>query len=71
MKHVILSLQVILFVLLPALSQAQNRNLSQELIIPPREFSVMPFWFWNDDLKDDEIIRQIADFEAHMGYTDL
>jgi hypothetical protein len=68
MKHVILSLQVILFVLLPALSQAQNRNLSQELIIPPREFSVMPFWFWNDDLKDDEIIRQIADFEAHGVY---
>ena len=32
---------------------------------PPREFSVMPFWFWNDDLKDDELIRQIADFEAH------
>jgi hypothetical protein len=25
----------------------------------------MPFWFWNDTLKDDEIVRQIADFEAH------
>jgi hypothetical protein len=35
---------------------------------PPREFSVMPFWFWNDDLKDDELIRQIADFEAHGVY---
>jgi hypothetical protein len=32
---------------------------------PPREFSVMPFWFWNDELKDEELIRQIADFEAH------
>ena len=32
---------------------------------PPHEFSVMPFWFWNDDLKDDELLRQIADFEAH------
>ena len=22
---------------------------------PPREFSVMPFWFWNDTLKANEI----------------
>ncbi len=35
---------------------------------PPREFSVMPFWFWNDDLQDREIVRQIADFEAHGVY---
>jgi hypothetical protein len=25
----------------------------------------MPFWFWNDTLNDQEIIRQIADFESH------
>ncbi len=24
-----------------------------------------PFWFWNDDLQDGELIRQIADFQAH------
>lgn len=35
---------------------------------PPREFSVMPFWFWNDDLQDEELVRQIADFEAHGVY---
>ncbi len=35
---------------------------------PLREFSVMPFWFWNDTLKDKEIVRQIADFEAHGVY---
>jgi hypothetical protein len=35
---------------------------------PPREYSVMPFWFWNDELGDDEIIRQIGDFEAHGVY---
>jgi len=28
----------------------------------------MPFWFWNDDLDDGEIVRQIADFEAHGVY---
>ena len=25
----------------------------------------MPFWFWNDDLDEDEIRRQIADFQDH------
>ncbi len=28
----------------------------------------MPFWFWNDRLTDEEIVRQIADFEAHGVY---
>jgi hypothetical protein len=32
---------------------------------PPAEFSVCPFWFWNDALSQDEIVRQIEDFEAH------
>ena len=35
---------------------------------PPTEFSVLPFWFWNDDLDADEIGRQIADFEEHGVY---
>ena len=35
---------------------------------PPREFSVMPVWFWNDDLQDEELLRQIADFEVHGVY---
>ena len=32
---------------------------------PPREFSVMPFWFWNDDLSEAELLRQIDDFREH------
>jgi len=35
---------------------------------PPREFSVLPFWFWNDALTAQEIVRQIADFEEHGVY---
>jgi alpha-L-rhamnosidase len=42
---------------------AQDTN--QDFINPPREYSIMPFWFWNDTLKDEEIVRQITDFEAH------
>lgn len=32
---------------------------------PPAEFSLCPFWFWNDALSEQEIVRQIADFQAH------
>jgi len=43
-------------------------DLLHDLIDPPREFSVMPFWFWNDDLDEEEIVRQIRDFEEHGVY---
>jgi len=29
---------------------------------PPDEFTPIPFWFWNDALDEQEIIRQIRDF---------
>lgn len=45
-----------------------SQKLPADFIDPPREFSVMPFWFWNDTLKDEEIIKQIADFESHGVY---
>ncbi|SDU29506.1 hypothetical protein SAMN05444156_3127 [Verrucomicrobium sp. GAS474] len=32
---------------------------------PPADFSLCPFWFWNDALDEQEIVRQIADFQAH------
>jgi hypothetical protein len=43
----------------------KTQDIPKDYINPPREFSVMPFWFWNDTLKDEEIVRQIADFETH------
>lgn len=45
-----------------------GQNISKQFVDPPREFSVMPFWFWNDTLKSDEIIRQIKDFDEHGVY---
>ncbi|MHC4703432.1 MAG: hypothetical protein ACYTFQ_22935, partial [Planctomycetota bacterium] len=35
---------------------------------PPLEFSQAPFWFWNDNLTEEEIIRQLDDFRAHGVY---
>lgn len=49
-------------------NKVQSQNVPEQFINPPREFSVMPFWFWNDTLKADEIIRQIADFDEHGVY---
>ena len=45
-----------------------GQSVSKQFIDPPREFSVMPFWFWNDTLKADEIVRQIKDFDEHGVY---
>lgn len=35
---------------------------------PPREYSLVPFWFLNDNLSEEELIRQINDFETHGVY---
>ncbi|MBK8883803.1 MAG: hypothetical protein IPN67_15925 [Bacteroidales bacterium] len=50
------------------LQTLHSQPVPKDFINPPAEFSVMPFWFWNDTLKDEEIIRQIADFEEHGVY---
>lgn len=35
---------------------------------PPREFGLIPFWFWNDDLDEAELLRQLRAFhEAGFG----
>lgn len=63
-KHTLIT-GVLFFTLLNLID---GQNIPKEFLKPPREFSVMPFWFWNDTLKDEEIVRQIADFEAHGVY---
>ena len=35
---------------------------------PPREYTLIPFWFLNDDLDKDELVRQLDDFAAHGVY---
>ena len=35
---------------------------------PPREFGPIPFWFLNDDLDEEELLRQLHAFhDAHFG----
>ncbi|MCX6031713.1 MAG: glycosyl hydrolase [Chloroflexi bacterium] len=43
-------------------------SIPESWLHPPRAFSVMPFWFWNDTLDEREIVRQIREMEAHGVY---
>ncbi len=38
---------------------------------PPAEFTQMPWWFWNDDITEEGIARQLADFREKglHGFT--
>lgn len=38
--------------------------LKKDFLNPPAEFSPIPFWFWNDELTREEIMRQLHDFHA-------
>jgi hypothetical protein len=48
-----------------AMAQSRAAKLPAGWLEPPREFSLCPFWFWNDDLTEAELERQLADFQAH------
>ncbi|PWW00990.1 alpha-L-rhamnosidase-like protein [Paenibacillus cellulosilyticus] len=39
-------------------------TLKQQFIAPAAEFSPIPFWFWNDELTREELIRQIHEFHS-------
>lgn len=49
-------------------SESNKRNILTEWKNPPREFSQAPFWFWNDELSEKEILRQLKDFCDHGVY---
>ncbi len=46
-------------------------KLYQEFLSPLDEYTPVPFWFWNDNLGKEEIIRQINDFKDKgvMGFV--
>lgn len=37
-------------------------SLHENFADPPREFGAIPFWFWNDDLHETELLRQLREF---------
>lgn len=47
------------------------KEIKKEFISPFDEYTAIPFWFWNGDLKSSEIVRQINDFKDKeiMGFV--
>jgi hypothetical protein len=44
------------------------KKLRQEFLNPPLPLRGAPFWSWNDELKVEELVRQLRDMKAHgMG----
>lgn len=44
------------------------RSVIENIMHPDKEFTPIPFWFWNDELTDEEIIRQLHDFRDKGVY---
>lgn len=44
--------------------RAPRKDIRTIFADPPREFGAMPFWFWNDDLTEEELLRQVREFHA-------
>ena len=39
-----------------------TNSVFHQFVDPPREFGLIPFWFWNDDLDESELLRQLHEF---------
>ena len=48
--------------------RSPSRSFERAFETPPREFTLMPFWFWNDELSKDELSRQLDEFESRGVY---
>lgn len=46
-------------------SSPRMSELRAAFLNPGNEYSPIPFWFWNDTLTEEEILRQIRDFHSH------
>lgn len=46
-------------------SPADGLSLPHDWQAPPSEYSLTPFWFWNDDLEESKIARQMEAFQQH------
>ena len=44
------------------------KTIIEHIKSPDKEFSPIPFWFLNDEMNDDEIIRQLYDFRSKGVY---
>jgi hypothetical protein len=48
-----------------------EQTIEQQFLEPSEEYTPIPFWFWNDNLTEEELLRQIRDFadKGVMGFV--
>lgn len=53
------------------MNMSNQETLRNTFINPSDEFTPIPFWFWNDRISEEEISRQIQDFQEKgvMGFV--
>lgn len=45
--------------------EEKHGDLAQSFKDPPNEFRMMPFWFWNHEMVEKEVTRQVQDHHDH------
>ncbi|HME53026.1 MAG TPA: glycosyl hydrolase [Candidatus Lokiarchaeia archaeon] len=45
--------------------EEEHGSLEENFKDPPNEFRMMPFWFWNHEMVEKEIVRQVQDHHDH------
>lgn len=63
-----LSLLILLFPMLGYAAENEIDRLHHEFIDPPRDFSLMPFWFWNGKMEPAEVQKQVRDMVSQHVY---
>ena len=49
-------------------TEYQEEKLRTAFTRPPAAIGMMPFWFWNDDVEEGELLRQVGAFDE-QGIT--
>lgn len=52
----------------PLFAAKPQSVLFDRFVDPPRDYTLIPFWFLNDDLDETELCRQLDDYAAHGVY---
>ncbi len=57
-----------LFLTCPLLAGSADKAWQTRLARPDPEYAQIPFWFWNDQITDDQTRHQLAEFRSHGVY---
>ena len=50
------------------MNKSRAARIEQLLVDPPKRYSLIPMWFWNDVMTEAEVVRQIESFRSRGVY---